>query len=54
MAAKYSLTTNSQKNKNEMKVHSLNYMLMSNKSSPWHFLAEDESPNLHVKTDKKH
>ena len=54
MAAKYSLTMNSHKNKNEMKEHSLSYMLMSNKSSPCHFLARYESPNLHVKMVKKH
>ena len=50
LAAKYSITIDTQKKQIK---HRLNYMLMSNKSSPGYFLANDECSNPHVKMDKK-
>ena len=54
LAAKYSLTTNTHKKQNVLKVDRLNYTYESNEGSPVSFLAHDESQNLHVKMDKNH
>ena len=51
LAAKYSLTTNTHKKQNVLKVY---YTYESNKGSPVSLLACEESQNLHVKIDKKH
>ena len=54
LAVKYLQTRNSHTKQNILKVHRLNYILMSNESSLVLFLAHGESQNLHVKMDKIH
>ena len=52
MAGKYSLTINNHKKQYVLKVDRLNYIMISNKSSPVLFLTSDEDQNLHVKMVK--
>ena len=52
VAGKYSLTINNYKKQNVLKVERLNYIMISNKSSPVLFLTSDEDQNLHVKMVK--
>ena len=52
VAGKYSLTINNHKKQYVLKVDRLNYIMISNKSSPVLFLTSDEDQNLHVKMVK--
>ena len=52
VAGKYSLTINNHKKQYVLKVDRLNYIMISNKSSPVLFLTSDEDQNLHVKMIK--
>ena len=54
MAATPSMTINTNKKDNVLKVDRLNYILMLNPSSSVPFLTSYEFQNLHVKSGQKH